>query len=251
MRAVRRGGDPQGRPLHVVVVGEHVEIVMAGVVGASQIRMSVALENSLNDGHELSAPAALLKDESVPDIENAQHQGAQALGWLINSAFYGAKAADDIEQQHADMVARGLDVLTAAPGVAPSGKWSKFIFDQVKRETLKGIKNSGATGNAADISKLSQGQVDQLERNLFNVLLAHGYFDQEYVDEANGGPESDRYPAFPEDAIDRTVDPPEIDFSSPEWNDWLSKRPLQKWVNSLVTGSFKDALQRGFELGAS
>ncbi|WP_166346209.1 DUF6571 family protein [Phytoactinopolyspora limicola] len=229
---------------------EHIEIVMAGVVGASQLRMSVALENGLTDGHELSAPAAILTNTAVPPaLENAQHQGAEALGWLLNSAFYGAEQADRIAQQHADLLAQGLDVLTVVPGVAPGGRWSKFVFDQIKRETLNSIRNSGATGNAENIANLTPDQVQQLERNLFNLLLAHGYFDQQYVDEANGGPESTRFSAPPEDAIDRTVDPPEILFGSEAWDEWrLDDRPLQKWVNSLITISFKQALEHGFEL---
>ena len=83
-------------------------------------------------------------------------------------------------------------------------------------------------------------------------MLVEGYFDEQYIVEANGSPDGTRYASPPPGAI-TPGDPPTFDFDSPDYQDWLrTKFPLDEYLNSNVFVPFNKSMNDGLDLaGAS
>ncbi|NDL58935.1 DUF6571 family protein [Phytoactinopolyspora mesophila] len=224
---------------------EQLETVLAGVSGASQWRMAVALDESLDDKTPPPAPVAMLTGGNVPLLSTATNEMAAALGWVINGAYHGALDEEELEKKRAEMKAQVFDALTSVPGVGPAGKWSKFAFDQITSQIKDEIGSSEQTASG-DFADLSGQEKEQLEQMIINQMLASGYWDEQYIEEANGGPDGTRYEAPPEDALVPGSDPPQIDFDSDAYLHWKrTKFPLDDFLNTHIYPSFTESLNDG------
>lgn len=227
---------------------EHLQTVLSGVAAASQWRMGTALEGALDDGTPPPAPVAMLQGQNVPQLTTATNEMAASLGWVINGAYHGALDEEALEQKQAEMRSQVFGAMTSLPGVGPAGEWSKFAYDQITSQLGSEIGKTtpDASGEFAD---LSSGEKEQLEQMILNQMLANGYFDEQYIDEANGGPDGTRYEGPPEGAIVPGSDPPQFDFDSDEYNEWLrTKFPMDDFLNSNVYPPFNEHLEEGLNL---
>ncbi|WP_298321731.1 hypothetical protein [Haloactinopolyspora sp.] len=227
---------------------EYLNIVLAGVGAASQWRMGTALEGALDDGTPPPAPVAILQGQNVPQLTTATNEMAAAFGWVINGAYHGALDEEELEEKQAELRSQVFGAMTSIPGVAPAGKWSEFAFDQITSqiEDKIGETDPDASGQ---FSELSANEKEQLEQMILNQMLANGYFDEEYIDEANGGEGGTRYEGPPDDAIVPGSDPPQFDFDSPAYNEWLrTKFPMDDFLNSNVYPPFNEHLEAGLDL---
>ncbi|AYY12223.1 hypothetical protein EF847_05385 [Actinobacteria bacterium YIM 96077] len=251
-------GAPYGAAMDPELVGEilgtygkdgqreHLDTVMSGVMASSQQRIGLALEESLNDGTEPSAPVAMLEGRNIPALATATNEAGGTMGWVINSAYHGALDEEELEQKQAEARAAAFDAVTSLPVVKPAGEWSKLAYEQAQSHLKNEIGNSDPSAGS-DFAELSSDEKDNLDEMLLNQMLAHGYFDQEYVDEANGG--GNRYEGPPEEMIDRSSDPPRFDFDHESFEDWHRNRfPMDDFLRTHIHGSFEEGIQDGLEL---
>src|SRR5690606_4470110 len=135
---------------------------------------------------------AILQGQNVPQLTTATNEMAAAFGWVINGAYHGALDEEELEEKQAELRSQVFGAMTSIPGVAPAGKWSEFAFDQITSqiEDKIGETDPDASGQ---FSELSANEKEQLEQMILNQMLANGYFDEEYIDEANGGEGGTRY----------------------------------------------------------
>lgn len=228
----------------------HLETVLAGVSAASQWRMGTALDGALGDGGDPSAPAAILQGENVPQLTTATNEMAASLGFVINGAYHGALEEEELEQKRQEMMSNVFGAASAVPVWGQAAQWSKYGFDQVTGMMKEEIKKTDpdAGGSFADLSSTEK---DQLEQMILNQMLANGYFDEEYIDEANGG-QGNRYEGPPEEAIVPGSDPPQFDFDSDAYNEWLrTKFPMDDFLNSNVYPPFEENLNSGLGLAGN
>ncbi len=224
----------------------HLETVLAGVSAASQIRMQVALDKSLDDGTPPPAPVAMLEGNNIPALSTATNEMATTLGFVINGAYHGALDEEELEQKRQEMKSNVFGAVTAVPVWGQAAEWSKYGFEQITGMMKEEIKNTDpdASGEFGD---LSGNEKDSLEKMMLNQMLAEGYFDDQYIDEANQG--GDRYGAPPEDAIVPGSDPPQFDFDSQAYQDWKrDKFPMDDFLNSHVYPPFTESLNDGLGL---
>lgn len=225
---------------------EHIDTVLAGVGAASQWRMSQALQDALDDGTPPPAPVAMLQGQNVPGLTTATNEMAATLGWVINGAYRGALDNEELEQKAAEARSEIFGALTSLPGLEPAGKWSAFAYGQITGQIESALGESEGTASG-DYSELSASEKEDLEKMILNQMLASGYFDQEYIDEANQG--GDRYGAPPPEAIKPGSNPPEFDFESEAYNQWLrDKFPMDDFLNSNVYPPFNEHLNAGADL---
>lgn len=225
---------------------EHLDTVLAGVGAASQWRMSQALQNALDDGTPPPAPVAMLEGQNVPGLTTATNEMAATLGWVINGAYRGALDDEELEQKAAEARSQIFGALTSLPGLEPASEWGKFAFEQVTSQIEDAMGESEGTASG-DYSELSSSEKEDLERMILNQMLASGYFDQQYIDEANQG--GDRYAGPPAEAIVPGSNPPEFDFESEAYGEWLrDKFPMDDFLNSNVYPPFNEHLNAGADL---
>jgi hypothetical protein len=227
---------------------EHIERVLAGVGAATHLRMSQAFHDALGDGGNPPAPVAMLLGQNIPEVTTATNESAGGLAWVLNAAYHGRLSDEELEKKQAEARAALFDTVTSLPGVGPAGEWSKFVFDQASSQIKDQIGKVDTTASE-DYSQLSADEKANLERMVLNQILAQGYLDQEYFDQANGGPDSDRYQPPPPGAV-LDGNPPRFDFDSEEYQQWYRDRfPYDEFLNSNVFPDFTENLNAGVPLG--
>jgi hypothetical protein len=190
----------------------------------------------------------MLTGLNVPRIQTSADEMATALGWVINSAYDGALSEEELEQKRAEAMSQVFGAITAVPGVGPTAEWSKFAFDQITTEIGDKIGQTDPTASG-DYSELSAEQKLLLEQMIINQMLASGYWDDAYIDEANGGADGDRYQPPPTEAIVPGSDPPRFDFESDAYRDWhRSTFPLGDFLNANIYPPFEEMLTGGLGL---
>ncbi len=227
-----------------------MDTVLAGVAAATHQRLGFALHTSVDDGSSPPAPVAVLLGGNIPAISAATNEGAMALGWVLNGGYRGRLDQEDFERKQAEARQALFDTFTSLPGVGPAGEWSKFAFDQVKDHVSETIGETHPTASG-DYSHMSGTEKEGLQHLVLNQMLAEGYFDQSYVDEANGGPGGSRYAAPPAGAVDQGP-PPAFRFDDPSFDEWHRLRyPMDDFLNSNVYVPFNESMNEGLALGGS
>ena len=227
-----------------------LDTVLAGVAAATHQRLGFALHTSVDDGSTPPAPVAVLLGGNIPAISAATNEGAMALGWVLNAGYRGRLGKEDFEKKQAEARQALFDTFTSLPGVGPAGEWSKFAFDQVKDHVSETIGETHPTASG-DYSQLSGTEKEGLQHMVLNQMLAEGYFDQRYVDEANGGPDGSRYAAPPAAAVDQGP-PPSFRFDDPSFDEWHRlKYPMDDFLNGNVYVPFNESMNQGLALGGS
>jgi WXG100 family type VII secretion target len=225
---------------------ENFEKVLAGVAVATNLRMGRAFDKALADGSHPSAPVVMLTGGNLPEVNTASNESASALGWVLNAGYSARLDHDELEAKNAEMRSKMFDAFTAIPGVGPAGDWGKFAFDTVTSEISERIGASDPDTDAK-YNALGPGESTKLKETYLNQMLAAGYFDQRYFDEANG-PGGHRYPPPPQGAV-KPGDPPTFDFDSDAYQDWLRDGfPLDTMLNANVGEPFDSALEDGYQL---
>lgn len=226
---------------------EHLDVVLTGVTAASQLRLSAALDDALNDGTPPPAPVAMLQGQNIPSINTATNEMANALGWVINGAYHGRLDEDEIKEKQAKLTSDLFGAITSLPGIGPAGTWSKFAYDQITSQ-IEDHLGEAPSGSAGEFGDLASNQETMLEQMIINQMLASGYWDEAYIEEANGGPDGTRYSAPDPDAI-IPGDPPRFDFDHPAYQDWRRRSfPLDDFLNTHIYPPFDDALNDGLGL---
>ncbi|NUR09840.1 MAG: WXG100 family type VII secretion target [Nocardioidaceae bacterium] len=226
---------------------ENMDEVLAGLAVASKLRMSRAFEDALHDGGSPSAPAALFQGRNIPGIVTASNESAATIGWVLNAGYSARLDKEEVDKKNAEMMSKMFDAFTSIPGVGPAGEWSKFAFEQTTSMVSDQIGQSEATATD-DYNTLGPAQESKLEQGLLDQMLANGYFDQKYFDEANGGPGSTRYQPPPPGAIDDGP-PPHFDYDSDAYQKWLRDGfPMDAMLNTNVYTPFEKGLKTGHDL---
>ncbi|WP_053207472.1 hypothetical protein [Jiangella muralis] len=228
---------------------EHLNTVLTGIAAASQMRFGDALQDALDDGTPPPSPVAMLQGGEVPELNGAIQESATAVGWVLNAAYDGALSEEEAEAKAAEIRSQIFGAVTSLPGVGPATEGWKFVYDQAT--TLMGDQLGKTDATASDdFGTLSATERDNLEQMILNQMLANGYFDEQYITEANGGPDGTRYAGPPPEALVPGSDPPQFDFSSDAYQEWKrEKPPLSQFLESNLFGPYERALEDGFPLG--
>ena len=195
--------DPKLMAKIVGTLGEdqsNILIVTAGAAATQQIRMSHALDKSMKDNP--NTPVMIIRGESVPYVSNAAIQGSNVLGWLVNNAYVGDKADEDVQKKRAELISKTLSIATALPVIPKMpGDWSQFVYDQIKGTAISEIGKGPKGDSSGTYKQMDQTSKSALQQTTLNQLLQAGYLKPEHFDAANKDAKGNTYEAPPVEAL--------------------------------------------------
>lgn len=220
---------------------KNIDIITTGVGVAGSLRMQYAMQTEL--GKDKNAPVEMLQGQTLPDLVGASNEIAGTMGYVINSAYKGDASNQDFQKKQAEALSKAMGIVLAAPTFAvPEGAaWTGYLLDQVKDAALDKIgegPNQNAQGTYNDQASTSSAN---LQRVTLNNLLAGGYLDKKYFDQA--GPKFTPPPqaALMVGADGMPVKPPQFNFASQAYQDWRrGGQNMQTYLDSNVLVPFHD-----------
>jgi hypothetical protein len=236
--------DPKLMAKIVGTLGEdqnNILIVTAGAAATQQIRMSYALDKSIKDNP--NTPVMIIRGESVPYVSNAAIQGSNVLGWLVNNAYVGDKADEDVQKKRAELISKTLSIATALPVIPKMpGDWSQFVYDQVKGTAISEIGKGPKGDSSGTYKQMDQTSKNALRQTTLNQLLQAGYLKPEHFDAANKDAKGNTYEAPPVEALKghrengRFVpdEPLQFNTDSDAYKAWAPTYADNAWLNANV-----------------
>ena len=240
-------GAAMNRDLMAKVLGtlgedqKNIDIVLAGVGAAGKLRMSYALQQALNG--QPNAPVDMITGDKYVDLVNgASNELAGTFGFVIDNGYQGDKSDQEFQKKRAEELSKALGMVLSMPTFEiPEGHaWTSAIIDQARDVALDKI-GEGPDQNAQDTyNETASSAQDKLQHEMLNDLLANGYLDKKYYDQAGSG-----YVPPPDDALKHNPDgtvtqPPQFDFDSQGYQEWArAGHNLQPWLNTNVIDPFR------------
>lgn len=222
---------------------EQIDIVLSGLAVASRWRIDMGLDDATSFENS-DGRVDFLQGNNVP-AANATNEVSLASGWVIGEMFEGARDDEDRQMSEFEAQQRFVNALTSMPNAIPGGAWGSYAFNQLKDLAFEEMEGNLPTGADGDYSELAEQTSTALERMVLNELLQRGFFDDEVFEEANGGPDGGPYgDPMPDGVVIEGSDPPEFDFASDAWDEWINK-PFVEFIGDHVTGPFFEGLEEG------
>lgn len=154
-------------------------------------------------------------------------QGASVLAVLMNAAYEGDGEDSARAVERAAAMERALSMVLAIPPLKPGeaiGDWSKFAYDQAKREALQAIGRSGSGELDTDeLNEIRSQGADAAQQVVLDQLLAVGYFDP---------PPPDRIVTVDDSGT------PVFDTDSQEYHQWILDNAPVAEIRSVVIAAF-------------
>ena len=247
--------DPNQVEQIIATLGEHesdIQIVTAGVLATQQVRVSYALDKSVADNPK--APKMLITGDKVPLVANACMESAGVLGWVVSTAYGGAKANEEQKKKMAELMSKTLSIVTGLPILQVTtasgavGDWSKYAYEQLKGEAISQIGKAPEGDSNAVYGKMDRKSQDTLRNNTFNLMLQAGYLKPEHFEAANKsmGP-TYRGPAATALKGHRGQDgrwvvdqPPQFNLASRDYIAWARSYGDNEWIQTTVYVPYND-----------
>jgi hypothetical protein len=241
--------DPNQVEQIIATLGENesdIQIVTAGVLATQQVRVRYALDKSVAANPK--APKMVITGDKVPLVTNACMESAGTLGWVIETAYGGAKADEEQKRKMAEMMSKTLSIVTGLPilqlktASGAVGDWSKYAYEQLTGEAISQIGKAPPGDSNAVYGKMDRKSKDALRDNTFNLLLQAGYLKPEHFEAAN----REKGPSYHGPALTAlkghqgpggkwVVDqPPQFDFTSPAYRKWAHSYGDNEWIQTTV-----------------
>jgi hypothetical protein len=241
--------DPNQVEQIIATLGEHesdIQIVTAGVLATQQVRVSYALDKSVADNPK--APKMLITGDKVPLVANACMESAGVLGWVVSTAYGGAKANEEQKKKMAELMSKTLSIVTGLPILQVTtasgavGDWSKYAYEQLKGEAISQIGKAPPGDSSAVYGKMDQKSKVALRDSTFNLMLQAGYLKPEHFDAAN----REKGRSYHEPAVTAfkghrgpggkwvADQPPQFDFTSPAYRKWAHTYGDNEWIQTTV-----------------
>ena len=214
---------------------EHVDILLAGGFVTQQLSLTHRLEDTLAQNPD--AAALFVTGQSPDFLNNAGSFGATGLSWIINNAYKGDRADEELAKKRAEAFARVLSIASVAPFVPKiDDEWLKWGIDQLKGQALDAIKKAPNMDANEVYGELDESSQDALIDGTLNQLLQAGYLDPAVYEAANdmtGGPYVSPYDPRFSGAIDPGP-PPEFNFDSRGYQAWKIEYAPNSWIQNEI-----------------
>lgn len=203
----------------------HVEIVTTGWALAYSVYTDYQLDLAIAANPEYLEEYA--QGMGRDPWHNRIGQGASVLDFLMDAAYEGDGEDSARAVERAAAMERALSMVLAIPPLKPGeaiGDWSKFAYDQAKREALKAIGRSGSGELDTDeLNEIRSQGADAAQQVVLDQLLAAGYFD----------------PPPPDSIV--TIDDsgtPVFDTDSQEYHQWILDHAPVADIRTVVIAAF-------------
>jgi hypothetical protein len=218
----------------------NIQIVTAGAAAAQNQLMAWALKKSIQD--DPNVPTLIIEGTAVPLLENSSALSASTLGWIVYNAYEGDKADEEAAKKRAELMSQTLSMVASLPIIpAPTGKWSEFIFDQVKDKAIEQIGEGPDGDSSAVYGQMDDDSKQALRAAVMNQLARAGYLDPEYYQRANHdhgnvyvAPPATAFKGHSEHGHWVVDQPPEINFDSDDYTNWVRSYGPNSWLTTNV-----------------
>lgn len=238
-----------------------MEIICGGAAATQQQLMTYALAKARHDPH---APA-ILATGTLNSVSDAAAHSAGVVGWLVNTAFQGARHNEDVEKRRKQAILQVLTIATEFPSFAFVIKGAKGIkklaFDYVEADLKKARdvalyrynRRAQEEPNTAPtrFTPIDENVKQTLAQTALDNLLAAGYLSPKNLAQANkdvGG--GHHFVAPPREAMKGSTGagghwvpdhPPQFNVNSDAYKTWLSTEAPLGWVQNNVIDPYTSA----------
>ncbi|GAA0608820.1 hypothetical protein HPO96_30830 [Kribbella sandramycini] len=232
------------------VVGEeqkNLTIVSTGVLAAGQLMFGHSMAEALKK--DPNAAVDMIKDdEKSPVLNAAATQLANTLGFVMTAGYEGDKTDQEFQKKRAEAISKALGVALKLPVIpSPTGDWSGLIIDQAKSAALDGL-GKGPKQDAKELYNPAAGDgQDSLRKLAMNSLLANGYFDPKFYQQANTPDAPNKFVPPPPGAFKMGPDgkplvPLRFDFESKAYLDWGERggQAPYEWIQGTIVDVYRD-----------
>jgi hypothetical protein len=256
-------GQPYGAKLDpkllegvIATLGENesdIQLVTAGVLATQQVRMAYALQKSLKDNP--NTPVMIIKGVSVPFLQNASSESAGVLGWVVNTAYTGDKADEELQKKRAEMLSKTLSIVDALPilqihTTKDWQEWAKFAYEDLKGRALEEITKAPKGTASGVYGEMDERSKTALRDATLSLFLQSGYLRPEHFSAANsavGG--ATTYVAPPLKALMGRPgprgewipdQPPRFNTIGREYRAWARTYGDSQWMSTNVTTAYNE-----------
>ena len=188
-RIVPGGAAPGGG---AVTQTTSIEVLLAGLMVASQLRISTGLDRALVETPETAKVHLLTSSMSIPSIDNALIHSAQVLGWVVDRSFTGAMDEEKRIAARAKVFTDAVNAIMALPYLKLGEPLAQWALDQGRAAAMREIA-AGAPVDATEAIKEIDAELPGVVSHMvMNLLLQAEYLEPEVFAAANAAAGGDR-----------------------------------------------------------
>ncbi|MBO0924322.1 hypothetical protein J1G44_07465 [Cellulomonas sp. zg-ZUI199] len=201
----------------------HVDVVMAGLAVASNLRLTTALDQTLAIHPE--APVDLITGRrDIPRISNTLLRSSEALSWTVQQGYAGAQDDKELREARQAAFADALGLASSLPMIpdVSDNKNVQWLFDKAVGEAISGAGTIDASEQVKTYQVLDKEVPRTAVESVLNALLQSGYLEEPAFAAANVDAKAPLYTEPPDTAKVVGADPPRFDTSSEDYGAWVA-----------------------------
>ena len=220
--------------------GTHVDVVMAGLAVASNLRLRTALDQTL--AIHPGAPVDLITGRrDIPRISNTLLRSSEALSWTVQQGYAGAQDEKDLREARQAAFADALGLAASLPMIpdVSDNKNVQWLFDKAVGEAISAAGKVDASEQVKLFRVLDKEVPESAVESVLNALLQSGYLEDDAFAAANV--DASLYTAPLDTAKVDGADPPRFDRSSEDYRAWVANLSNGALLQNTVRDPFGSA----------